>query len=99
MKQSNSNNNLTFSLVVFVNVMAGMPLCHLRVVVLDESGIRTALVVPVADGEDVGLVGLVWVNPPGFDVLAEFCFEFHVPLWTAGRHVFLLESGERMDVL
>ena len=49
-----------------------------------------ALVVPKTDGEDVGPVGLVWVNVPGFDVLPEFCFEFHVPLWTAGRHGFFV---------
>ena len=59
-----------------------------------------ALVVPAADGEDVGPVGLVWANAPGFDVLAGFCFEFCVPLCTAGRHGFFLwDSRETMDVL
>jgi len=48
-----------------------------------------ALVVPVSDVEDVGIVDLVQVNAPGFNVLAKFCFKFHVPLWTAGRHGFL----------
>ena len=57
--------------------------------------VRMALVVPVANGEDVGLVGLVWVNAPGFDVLAKFCFKFRVPLWTAGRHGFF--GGEWRD--
>ncbi len=47
------------------------------------------------DGEDVGPAGLVWVNAPGFYVLAEFCFEFCVPLWTVGRHGFF--EGEQRD--
>ena len=54
-----------------------------------------ALEVQVMDGEDVGPVGLVWVNARGFAVLAEFCFEFCVPLWTAGRHGCFV--GERSD--
>ena len=45
-----------------------------------------ALVEPVTHREDVGLVGHVWVDASGFNVLAEVCFEFRVPLWTAGRH-------------
>ena len=44
------------------------------------------LVEPVMDGEDVGLVGTVCVDAPGFNVVAEVHFEFHVSLWTLGRH-------------
>ena len=94
--QSNSQNerkHLTFSLVVFVDVVTNSPLCHRCVVVLDKCGIRTTLVVPVANGEDVGPVGLVWVNVPDFNVPTEVCFQFHPPLWAEGRHGCFM--GER----
>ncbi len=53
------------------------------------------LVEPVTDGEDVRLVGPVWVDSPGFNVFAEVCFEFCVPLWTAGRYGCFM--GEQRD--
>ena len=54
-----------------------------------------ALVELVIDREYRGLVDPVWVNAPGFNVLAEVCFEFCVLLWTAGRHGCFM--GEQRD--
>ena len=54
-----------------------------------------ALVELVMDRENVGLFGPVWVVAPSFNMLEEVCFEFCVPLWTAGRHDCFM--GERRD--
>jgi hypothetical protein len=54
--------NLTFSLVVFVDVMANSPLWDWCVKVLHKCRIRMALEVLVKNRKDVGLVGPLWVD-------------------------------------
>ena len=45
-----------------------------------------ALVVPITDGEDVGLVGPLRVDLTILNETTELCLQWLPPLWAAGGH-------------
>ena len=78
--------NLTFSLVVFVDVMANSPLRDRCVKVLHKCGVRTALEVLITNRKDVGLVGPLRVDLTILNETTELCLQWLPPLWAAGGH-------------